>query len=155
MKKLSKNKDFCGIVMSSEEDNTLEFNQYMKSDKMPYIIYAGIEFLIRKIGGYANSPENSSTAKIGEHIPYGYSMSTIWAFNNIENKHTLYRGEHCMKKFCTSLREYATNVVNFEKKKMLSFRKEELKSHQDVKVCYICGKRFLKTYANAKNLSEH
>ena len=40
--KVCKNKDFCGIVMPSEKDNILEFNQYMKSDKMPYIIYADI-----------------------------------------------------------------------------------------------------------------
>ena len=29
-------------------------------------------------------------------------MSTIWAFDNIENEHTLYRGENCMKKFRTT-----------------------------------------------------
>ena len=34
---VSKNKDFCGILMSSEKGNILEFNQYMSSDKMPYI----------------------------------------------------------------------------------------------------------------------
>ena len=34
--------------MSSEKDNILEFNQYMKSDKMPYIIYAESEYLIKK-----------------------------------------------------------------------------------------------------------
>ena len=27
--------------------------------------------------------------KIGEHIPCGYLMSTIWGFDHIENKHTL------------------------------------------------------------------
>ena len=36
-------------------------------------------------------------------------MSTIWAFDNIENKHTLNRGEDCIKNFCTSYREHATN----------------------------------------------
>ena len=88
--KVCKNKDFCGIVMPSEKDNILEFNQYMKSDKMPYIIYADIESLIRKIDGCANNPENSSTTKIGEHIPCGYPMSIIWAFEDLKNKHTLY-----------------------------------------------------------------
>ena len=44
--KVCKHKDFCGIVMPSEKDKILEFNQYMKSDKMPYIIYADIESLI-------------------------------------------------------------------------------------------------------------
>ena len=32
--------------MPSEEDSILEFNQYMKSDKMLYIISADIESLI-------------------------------------------------------------------------------------------------------------
>ena len=36
------------IVMPSEKDNILEFNHYMKSDKMPYIIYADVECLIKK-----------------------------------------------------------------------------------------------------------
>ena len=34
--------------MSSEKDEILEFNQCMKSDKMPYIIYSDIESLIKK-----------------------------------------------------------------------------------------------------------
>ena len=75
--KVCKNKDFYGIVMPSKKDKVLEFNQYMKSDKMPYIIYADIESLIRKTDGCTNSPENSSTTKIDEHIPCGYSMWTI------------------------------------------------------------------------------
>ena len=45
-------------------------------------------------------------------------MSTIWAFDNIENKHTLYRGKDCVKKFCEFLREHAKNITGFEKKKM-------------------------------------
>ena len=75
--KVCKNKDFCGIVLSSEKDIVLEFNQYMKSDKMSYIIYADIEFLIKKMYGYAKNPENSSTTKIGEHIYCQCSMSTV------------------------------------------------------------------------------
>ena len=55
MKKHVQIKDFFGIVMPSEKDNILEFNQYMKSDKTRYIIYADIESLIRKIDGCANS----------------------------------------------------------------------------------------------------
>ena len=77
--------------MPLEKDKILEFNQYMKSDKVPYIIYAHIESLIKKIDGCANYPENSLTTKIGEHISCGYLMSTIWAFDHRENKHTLYR----------------------------------------------------------------
>ena len=90
---------------------------------MPYINIASIASLIKKIDGCANNPKNYSTAKIGKHIPGAYSMSIIWALDSIENKHTLYLVEYCMKKFCTCLRKHATNATNFEKKKMLPLTK--------------------------------
>ena len=34
--------------MRTEKDDILEFNQYMKSDKILYITYAYIEYLIKK-----------------------------------------------------------------------------------------------------------
>ena len=39
---------FCRTVMPSEEFNILEFNEYMNSGKMLYIIYVNIEPLIKK-----------------------------------------------------------------------------------------------------------
>ena len=44
-------------------------------------------------------------------------MSTISSFKNIENKHAVYRGKDCMKKFCESLREHALKIISFKKKK--------------------------------------
>ena len=51
-------------------------------------------------------------------------MLGIWAFDHIGNKYTLYYKEDCMKKFGTFLSENATNVINFEKKKMLLLTKK-------------------------------
>ena len=58
-----------------------------------------LNLCLKKVEGCSNNPENSSTAKIGKNIPYGYSTSTIWAFDNTENKHTFYHGRDCMNKF--------------------------------------------------------
>ena len=98
---------------------------------MPYIIYADIESLIKKIDVCANNPDNSSITKIGEHIPCEYSMSTIWAFDNVENKHTLYRGKDCMKKFCESLTEHAKNIIDFENRKCYH---EQKKTYNHIKI---------------------
>ena len=130
--------------MLSKKNNILQFNQYMKSEKTSYIIYTDLESLIRKIDGCENNPEKFSTTKMSEHIPCRYSISAIWVFDNIENKHTLYRGENCMEKFVTTL-------INFEKKKILPLTKKELKLHQDATACYICKKRFLKEFARDNN----
>ena len=48
---------------------TLKFNQWQKSD----IIHADLECFIEKIDGCKNNPENSSTAKVIEHISSGFS----------------------------------------------------------------------------------
>ena len=73
--------------MPSEDTKTLEFNQYQTSDKAPFIIYAYLEYLIEKIDGCKNNPENSFTTKVSEHIPSGFLMSTILSFKSIKNKH--------------------------------------------------------------------
>ena len=61
----------------------LEFNQYQKYDKALFVIFADLERLIEKIVGCKTSPENSSTTKVGEHIPSDFSMSTISSFTSI------------------------------------------------------------------------
>ena len=38
-------------------------------------------------------------------------MSTISSFKSLKNKHDVYRGKDCMKKFSESLREHATKII--------------------------------------------
>ena len=71
--------------MSSNDAKILEFNQYQKSDKAPFITYANLECIAEKINGCKNDPENSSTTKVSEHISSSFSMSTISSFRSIEN----------------------------------------------------------------------
>ena len=67
--------------------------------------------------------------------------STISSFRSIENKHDIYRGKDCLKKFCEFLREHAIKIINFKKKKKMKILAEEKqKSYKDAKVCYICQK---------------
>ena len=52
---------------------------------------------------------------------------------------------------CTFLRKHAKNIIDFEIKK-------DLKSHEDAKVCYICGRKILKTFAkdiNYRKVRDH
>ena len=109
IKNYVKLKGFYGIVMTSEKNNILGFNQYTKSDKMPYIIYADIESLIKK--------KRWMCKRLYEKV--------LWIFKWIFEK--------------------AQKIYNlFWKEKALPLTKEERKSRQDAKLCYICGKRILK-----------
>ena len=71
--------------MASENTRILEFNQFPKSVRAPFIIYADFECMIEKIDGCKYNPENASTTKVSKHISSIFSMSTILSFKNIEN----------------------------------------------------------------------
>ena len=149
-KKVCENKDFCSVIMPSEDTKILEFNQYQKSDKAPFIIYADLECIIEKIDGCKNNPENSSTTKVSEHIPSGFSMSTISSFRSIENKHDVYKVKIVWKSFLEFLREHAIKIINFKKKKVQLLTNEQQQSYEKAKICYICKEKFENKYLKDK-----
>ena len=85
--------------MPSEDTEVLEFNQSQKSDEAQFIIQAVFKCMTEKIGGSKNNSENSSTTKVSKRTPSGFSISTICSFRSIGNKHDVYRGKDCVKKF--------------------------------------------------------
>ena len=109
------NRDFCNVFFVPLRTKILEFNQYQKSYKPPFIIYADPECIIEKIVRCKNDPKISSATKANEHIPPGFAMSTISSFKNVENKHDVYKGKDYMKKLCKSLREHAIKIISFFK----------------------------------------
>ena len=80
IKRPCKNKGYYSILMPSEDIEIFEFNQCQKSDNTPSTIYADLESILENIDGCKKNPENSSTTKVTEHIPSGFSMSTISSF---------------------------------------------------------------------------
>ena len=85
--------------MSSKENILLEFTEYLKLNKdlkfnkVPTVIYADLESLIKKTSACNNHLEKSSTTKLGEHTPCDYPMSTICEFDYIEGKHDVCKSE--------------------------------------------------------------
>ena len=47
-----------------------------------------------------------------------------------------------MKKFSKDLREHASKIIDYEKKKMIPLTTEEKIYHNKQKICYICKKEF-------------
>ena len=52
-KKVWENKEFCYVIMPFKSTGTkiLKFNQYQKSNKAPFLIYADLECIIENING--------------------------------------------------------------------------------------------------------
>ena len=141
-KKICENHGYCHVEMPNEDNKIIKYNQGEKSIKLPFIIYADLECLLEKISTCHNNPEEPSTTEINKHTSSGYSLFIHCSFDKTKNKLDYYRGDDCMKKFCKDLREHATKIINYEKKKMISLTKKEEENHNKQKVCYICKKEF-------------
>ena len=90
----------------------------------------------------ANNTNESFTTKINKHTPSSYSIFTSCSFDESRNKLNYYRGKDCMKTFCKDLKEHATRIINYEKKKIIALTKEEKINYNDQGICYICKKEF-------------
>ena len=85
-KVVCENHDYCYIEMPEEHNKILKYNQGEKSMSAPYVIYADLEHLLRKMNTYHNNPEKSSTTKVNKHTPFGYSLFTCCSFDTTKNK---------------------------------------------------------------------
>ena len=121
--------------MPNEENKIIKYNQGEKSIKSPFVIYADLECLLEKVSICYNDLEESSTTEINKLTPSDYSLFTHCSFDKTKNKLDYYRGEDYMKKFCLNLREHATKIINYEKKKMIPLTKKEERHHNKQKVC--------------------
>ena len=124
-KKICENHDYCNVEMPTKDSNIIKYNQGKKSIKLPFVVYADLEYLLEKMSTCQNNPNESSTTEINKHVPSGYSLFTHFSFDKTKNKLDYYRGKDCMKKFCKDLREHATKIINYEKKKMIPLTTEE------------------------------
>ena len=61
----------------------------------------------------------------------------------------------CMKKFGKDLKEHATRIINYEKKKIIPLTKEEKINYNDQQICYICKKEFDKSDKKHHKVRDH
>ena len=101
-----------------------------------------MECLLLKQQSCQNNPNESYTERKAIHEPCGYSLDLVCSFDSKEDKHSFYRGNDCIKKFCSELKELGTKVVNYEQKEMAPLTSEDVALYQSQKQCCICGKAF-------------
>ena len=68
-------------------------------------------------------------------------------------KNFFYRERDCIKRFCSDLRELATNIVNYEQKEMIPLTDNENRYDKEQKKCYICQKEFCYDKMKKRNLN--
>ena len=74
--------------------------------------------LLEKMSTCNSNHKKSSTTKINKPTPSEYSLFTNCSIDTTKNKVDYYIGKNFMKNFCQDLREHATKIINYGKKKI-------------------------------------
>ena len=131
------NNDYCHVEMPTEDNNKLKYNHGEKSLKASFTIYADLECLLIQQQPCQNNSNESYTERKAMHEPSGYALSLISSFDSRENKHSVYRGRDCIKKFCSDLKELGTKIINYEEKEMMPLTDNENRFMKSKKMSYM------------------
>ena len=64
--------------MPKEEQNKMSFTNYYKQMKVPYVVYADFECVLRNIDTCEPDNEQSFTVKTEKHEPCGFSYLVVY-----------------------------------------------------------------------------
>ena len=144
--------------MLSEKNQILKFNQYIKSGKMSYTIYADLESLIKKISWMGKQSRKILSNK-------NWRAYSLWIFNVsnlgiwLHKRQTYFISwKRLYEKVLWIVKRTSKKYNWFWKEKMLPLTRKELKSHEDGRVCYISGKYFIRKFfkdINCRKVRDH
>ena len=151
-KSLDEHKEYCYNnecvkTIMPEPGTFLRFKNFLHSEKVPFVVYADTEALIKEIYNCNPNPQKSYTKKYQKHEPVSFSYY-IKCFDNSVCEpilrtytKTTPEGEDAMDVFIKWLEEDVKAIANIKPKKMI-FTEEDKERFNKSKICWICDEPF-------------
>ena len=119
----------------------VEYSDGQYQFKVPFMMYADFESILEPIQGASNNPNVSSTRGVNVHTPSGWCVYSKFAYGNLTNPPTQYRGPDCVNEFCKHIISEAKRLYNsFPEKPMAPLTKSQLKEYKRATKYHICFK---------------
>ena len=164
-KSLEKHWEYCknheAVKINMPKKGTiLKFKHYERSEKLPFIIYADTEALIKEMQNCDPNPLNSYTKKYQKHEAISFSYYIKSFDDNVyESKLRKYTGEDAMEKFVDWIEEDVKDIANIPDVEMI-ISLDELKQFNEATKCSICKGEFDDTpdargYRKGEKVKDH
>ena len=146
-KSLEKHLEYCcnheAVKINMPEKGTiLRFKHHERSEKVPFIIYADTEALIKEMHNCDPNPQNSYTKKYQKHKPISFSYYIKCFDDNVyKPKLRKYTGEDAIEKFVEWIEEDVKEIANIPVSEMI-FGSDELNQFNNTTKCWICKGEF-------------
>ena len=140
---------------------TVEFCNGQNEFKVPFMMYADFEAILEPIqervpgactppsGGdpsepyMKRGPSRPYTSEVSRHIPSGWCVYSKFAYGDVKDPLTIYRGKDCVEKFCYHIKREAHRLYHmFPEKPMDPLTKKQWKRYEKASRCHVCFKPF-------------
>ena len=126
-----------------KEGSFVEFHDGQNQFKVPFVMYADFEAILKPKEVIESDPEKSYTKEINQHIPSGFCVDSKFAYEDVKNPLKLYRGEDCVEVFCDYVVKEAKRLYHmFPEKPMKPLTSEQWRESNRARKCHICFKEF-------------
>jgi hypothetical protein len=130
-------------VTLPKHGEVVEFKNYQKQLKAPFVIYADFESLLEQtaeaVGPY--DTRNAYTKKYQKHTPNSFCLYTACINPELNYGPIAYRGVDCMERFVIELRNEMARIKNFVKNPApMIITAEQEQEFRNATNCHICEK---------------
>ncbi|GFU38124.1 uncharacterized protein NPIL_148391 [Nephila pilipes] len=127
--------------MPTQEEKWLEFNNNKFKLSVPYVIYAAVECILKKMSSCEQNPKISSTESIAKHVPYGFTYAVVGPDGMIVKLPTGFRRKNAIDEFLRKLldeEKLILDILHYVKPMVFSPTDEE--NYKSSTQCSICEK---------------
>ena len=135
------------IDMPKEEEKIVSFQNYNKQMKVPYVIYADLEALIKKISLCELEGGNKGKSYIIKkeyHEASGFSYTVVRSDGEVSGL-KVYRGENAVGKFLSEILQEEVKIrESLAAPKPIVMTAEDWEKYKNATDCHICNKSLIK-----------
>ncbi|XP_025829967.1 uncharacterized protein LOC112904359, partial [Agrilus planipennis] len=127
-------------------NHILKFENYQKRIKVPFVVYADFETVLRPIHTCFHDPNKTATTSTHKHQPHSFAYLMKCSFDDSLSKFRSYRGPDCANQFVTTLDRDVSDIYHRYLKivsPMIPLTDEEIRLFSDATSCNICEEPFL------------
>ncbi|RWS22921.1 hypothetical protein B4U80_03200 [Leptotrombidium deliense] len=150
---MDKHKERCynnkSAMIKFPSNEYLYFKNFTRKLRIPYVIYADFESLLKPINSCTPCNNQSYTESFQKHDPTSYCIYIKSLYNNIRNPLRIYRGDNVEKHFCENITQITKEIYEKLKyvEKIKISRQQELKFRKS-QLCWMCNKPFEYKYGD-------
>ena len=157
-KALNIHKEICKsneFIEMPEKETFIEFENHIRSQKMPFVIYADFESLVEPISGCQPNPQKCFTNQFQKHKPCGFCYHIKCSFNEKLSKTVTYRMKNedsdISQIFVEMIEEDITRIQNIPPKPLI-MQQNDWEDFNKATKCWICQEEFEK---DEKKVRDH